>query len=53
MLEHSRAKFRCYFVAIHALRQIESAKAGSTITGRISFAVIFREISADARAHAS
>ena len=25
MLEHPREKFRCYFVAIHALRQIEIA----------------------------
>jgi hypothetical protein len=25
MLEHSREKFRCYFVATHAVRQIEIA----------------------------
>jgi hypothetical protein len=27
MLEHSRKKFRCYFVVIPALRQIESVKS--------------------------
>src|SRR5205807_97800 len=52
MLEHSREKFRCYFVAIPALRQIESVKSGSTTTGQISFSTMLRKISADAHARA-
>jgi len=53
MLEHSREKFRCYFVAIPAVRQIESVKSGSTTTGQISFSTMLRKISADAHARAS